>query len=141
MTKLSCSVERLGRKPTQPRFISLFHSGLSSDLDLPFQTSFRPDSLLTTTLLLLPPSLLSESTPQCEFNLHAMSTQPAESILIPASATSTSTSTTVSTKAKPKAAHHLLSGALSGLTSAVCLQPLDLLKTRLQQGYDVGRKR
>lgn len=40
-----------------------------------------------------------------------------------------------------KAAHHLTSGALSGLTSAVCLQPLDLLKTRLQQGYNVGRKR
>lgn len=39
------------------------------------------------------------------------------------------------------AGHHLLSGGLSGLTSAVCLQPLDLLKTRLQQGYDVGRKR
>lgn len=33
-----------------------------------------------------------------------------------------------------KARHHLMSGALSGLTSAVCLQPLDLLKTRLQQG-------
>lgn len=71
-----------------------------------------------------------------------MSTQPAESILIPTTSTSTSTSTAVTTtKAKPKAAHHLLSGALSGLTSAVCLQPLDLLKTRLQQGYDVGRKR
>ncbi|CAK9780611.1 mitochondrial carrier [Cutaneotrichosporon oleaginosum] len=41
----------------------------------------------------------------------------------------------------PKAAHHLTSGALSGLTSAVCLQPLDLLKTRLQQGNTVGRKR
>lgn len=74
-----------------------------------------------------------------------MSTQPAESILIPPSATSTSTSTSAAdataARAKPKAAHHLVSGALSGLTSAVCLQPLDLLKTRLQQGYDVGRKR
>ncbi|WOO77922.1 Mitochondrial glycine transporter [Vanrija pseudolonga] len=47
---------------------------------------------------------------------------------------------TVRTKADIKAQHHLLSGAISGLTSAVCLQPLDLLKTRLQQGYDVGRK-
>ncbi|GBE79071.1 Solute carrier family 25 member 38 homolog [Sparassis crispa] len=28
---------------------------------------------------------------------------------------------------------HLLSGALSGLVSTVCLQPLDLLKTRMQQ--------
>ena len=35
-----------------------------------------------------------------------------------------------------KAAHHLASGALSGFTSAICLQPLDLLKTRLQQSYD-----
>ncbi|KAJ9094294.1 hypothetical protein QFC21_006120 [Naganishia friedmannii] len=33
-----------------------------------------------------------------------------------------------------KAAHHLLSGATSGLASAVILQPLDLVKTRLQQG-------
>ncbi|KAK4689193.1 solute carrier family 25, member 38, partial [Tremellales sp. Uapishka_1] len=36
-----------------------------------------------------------------------------------------------------KARHHLASGALSGLTSAICLQPLDLLKTRVQQGNDV----
>ncbi|GHJ89564.1 hypothetical protein NliqN6_5966 [Naganishia liquefaciens] len=33
-----------------------------------------------------------------------------------------------------KATHHLLSGATSGLASAVILQPLDLVKTRLQQG-------
>jgi hypothetical protein len=38
-----------------------------------------------------------------------------------------------------KASHHLASGALSGLTSAVILQPLDLLKTRLQQGTQVDR--
>jgi solute carrier family 25 protein 38 len=36
---------------------------------------------------------------------------------------------------KLKATHHLSSGALSGLVSAVLLQPLDLLKTRLQQSY------
>ncbi|KDQ65119.1 hypothetical protein JAAARDRAFT_53029 [Jaapia argillacea MUCL 33604] len=29
---------------------------------------------------------------------------------------------------------HLLSGGLSGFASTICLQPLDLLKTRLQQG-------
>ncbi|KZT13167.1 mitochondrial carrier [Laetiporus sulphureus 93-53] len=29
---------------------------------------------------------------------------------------------------------HLLSGAVSGFASSICLQPLDLLKTRLQQG-------
>ncbi|EIW68456.1 hypothetical protein TREMEDRAFT_69380 [Tremella mesenterica DSM 1558] len=40
-----------------------------------------------------------------------------------------------------KASHHLSSGALSGFTSAVCLQPLDLLKTRLQQNYEDGRRR
>lgn len=38
-------------------------------------------------------------------------------------------------KGKLKATHHLSSGALSGFTSAVILQPLDLLKTRLQQSY------
>ncbi|KAL7422452.1 hypothetical protein Q5752_003100 [Cryptotrichosporon argae] len=40
-----------------------------------------------------------------------------------------------------KAQHHLASGALSGLTSAVCLQPLDLLKTRLQQGGHGAKRR
>jgi solute carrier family 25 protein 38 len=40
------------------------------------------------------------------------------------------------TRSDLKAAHHLSSGALSGLSSAVILQPLDLLKTRLQQGYE-----
>lgn len=41
-----------------------------------------------------------------------------------------------------QASHHLLSGALSGLSSAVVLQPLDLLKTRLQQSQGgVGSKR
>lgn len=42
---------------------------------------------------------------------------------------------TADRKGKSKAAHHLSAGALSGFTSAICLQPLDLLKTRLQQGY------
>lgn len=37
-----------------------------------------------------------------------------------------------------KATHHLLSGATSGLASAVILQPLDLVKTRLQQGAGGG---
>jgi len=36
---------------------------------------------------------------------------------------------------------HLLSGALSGLSSTIMLQPLDLLKTRLQQGETVGPSR
>jgi solute carrier family 25 protein 38 len=48
-------------------------------------------------------------------------------------------------RAKPtsKAAHHLSAGALSGFTSAIILQPLDLLKTRLQQDSHevVGFKR
>lgn len=41
------------------------------------------------------------------------------------------------------AAHHLSAGALSGFTSAIILQPLDLLKTRLQQDSHevVGFKR
>jgi solute carrier family 25 protein 38 len=44
------------------------------------------------------------------------------------------------TKSQLKAQHHLVSGGLSGLTSAVCLQPLDLLKTRLQQGRSEGKR-
>lgn len=36
---------------------------------------------------------------------------------------------------KLKAMHHLSSGGLSGFVSAVSLQPLDLLKTRVQQAY------
>ena len=39
-------------------------------------------------------------------------------------------------KGELKAWNHLSSGALSGLTSAVILQPLDLLKTRLQQAAE-----
>ncbi|OWZ37130.1 solute carrier family 25, member 38 [Cryptococcus neoformans c8] len=47
-----------------------------------------------------------------------------------------------SSKVNLQASHHLLSGALSGLSSAVVLQPLDLLKTRLQQSQgDIGSKR
>lgn len=41
-------------------------------------------------------------------------------------------------KSSLKAQHHLSSGALSGFASSVCLQPLDLLKTRLQQGQGKG---
>ncbi|WVF67493.1 hypothetical protein IAT40_002249 [Kwoniella sp. CBS 6097] len=37
-----------------------------------------------------------------------------------------------------RASHHLMSGALSGFSSAVVLQPLDLLKTRLQQASGSG---
>ncbi|KAI9637615.1 mitochondrial carrier domain-containing protein [Dioszegia hungarica] len=39
-----------------------------------------------------------------------------------------------------KAAHHLSSGGASGLASAITLQPLDLLKTRLQQAYATEAK-
>lgn len=49
-------------------------------------------------------------------------------------------------KGKSRAVHHLSAGALSGFTSAIILQPLDLLKTRLQQASpsgieEVGAKR
>lgn len=40
-------------------------------------------------------------------------------------------------KRENKAHQHLLSGGLSGLASAIALQPLDLIKTRLQQGVEV----
>nr|ODN94497.1 solute carrier family 25, member 38 [Cryptococcus depauperatus CBS 7855] len=48
---------------------------------------------------------------------------------------------TKSSKAKLQASHHLLSGALSGLSSAVVLQPLDLLKTRIQQSQGDARSK
>ncbi|WVQ95127.1 hypothetical protein IAU59_002221 [Kwoniella sp. CBS 9459] len=41
-------------------------------------------------------------------------------------------------KSNLRASHHLMSGALSGFSSAVVLQPLDLLKTRLQQASGSG---
>ncbi|ODN83624.1 hypothetical protein L202_01726 [Cryptococcus amylolentus CBS 6039] len=45
-------------------------------------------------------------------------------------------------KVNLQASHHLASGALSGLSSAIVLQPLDLLKTRLQQSQGgVANKR
>ncbi|WWC71389.1 uncharacterized protein I206_105344 [Kwoniella pini CBS 10737] len=47
---------------------------------------------------------------------------------------SSSSSSSSSSNNGLKAYHHLASGALSGLSSAIVLQPLDLLKTRLQQG-------
>lgn len=40
----------------------------------------------------------------------------------------------------PKSVSHLAAGFAGGLASAVCLQPLDLLKTRLQQSSDVLRR-
>ncbi|WWC90540.1 uncharacterized protein L201_005476 [Kwoniella dendrophila CBS 6074] len=49
------------------------------------------------------------------------------------SATATAAASSSSSKKDLKAYHHLASGALSGLSSAIVLQPLDLLKTRLQQ--------
>jgi len=39
---------------------------------------------------------------------------------------------------KREFSHHFISGAASGLISAVSLQPLDLLKTRVQQGGTTG---
>ncbi|KAF9518378.1 hypothetical protein BS47DRAFT_1338310 [Hydnum rufescens UP504] len=39
---------------------------------------------------------------------------------------------------KREFSHHFLSGASSGLISAISLQPLDLLKTRVQQGGPTG---
>ncbi|RSH87593.1 uncharacterized protein EHS24_000105 [Apiotrichum porosum] len=67
---------------------------------------------------------------------------------VPVVAAAVNASPTVASPAEPmskaqlKAQHHLMSGGLSGLTSAVCLQPLDLLKTRLQQQGTVnGQKR
>jgi len=41
-------------------------------------------------------------------------------------------------KRENKAHEHLASGGLSGLASAIALQPLDLIKTRLQQGVTAG---
>ena len=41
-------------------------------------------------------------------------------------------------KRENKAHQHLLSGGLSGLASAIALQPLDLIKTRLQQGVVIN---
>lgn len=41
-------------------------------------------------------------------------------------------------KRENKAHQHLASGALSGLASSVILQPLDLVKTRQQQGVQAG---
>ncbi|KAK6910843.1 hypothetical protein I203_104877 [Kwoniella mangroviensis CBS 8507] len=55
-----------------------------------------------------------------------------------ASSSKSRTSSTIQAKSNLKAYHHLASGALSGLSSAIVLQPLDLLKTRLQQGSGDG---
>lgn len=41
---------------------------------------------------------------------------------------------------RPKSAKHLYAGFMSGLTSAVTLQPLDLLKTRIQQSKGTSLK-
>lgn len=42
----------------------------------------------------------------------------------------------MSRKTEQKTTRHLVAGFSGGLTSAVCLQPLDLLKTRVQQSTD-----
>ncbi|WWD19230.1 hypothetical protein CI109_103688 [Kwoniella shandongensis] len=57
------------------------------------------------------------------------------------SSLSTTTSSPVTAKNGSRASHHLLSGALSGLSSAIVLQPLDLLKTRVQQASNGSSKR
>ncbi|WVW85423.1 hypothetical protein I302_107461 [Kwoniella bestiolae CBS 10118] len=62
----------------------------------------------------------------------------ADSATASAAASSSSSSSTTQSKNNLKAYHHLTSGALSGLSSAIVLQPLDLLKTRLQQGFGDG---
>ncbi|KAK6460011.1 putative mitochondrial transport protein [Scheffersomyces coipomensis] len=43
-------------------------------------------------------------------------------------------------KAVPEAKVHLISGGIAGLVSAITLQPLDLLKTRLQQQHKIENK-
>lgn len=52
--------------------------------------------------------------------------------------TSKTTSTHLKPRSSPSTAVHLVSGGAAGLVSAVTLQPLDLLKTRLQQHHAGG---
>lgn len=53
----------------------------------------------------------------------------------PTPAAPSSSSSSSGSGSRLKATHHLSSGGLSGFVSAVSLQPLDLLKTRVQQAY------
>ncbi|KAJ3354523.1 hypothetical protein GGF32_002469 [Allomyces javanicus] len=62
----------------------------------------------------------------------AMATSPTTSSAAIAATTANPT-TTPATRPKPPPAIHLLGGALSGMTTCIALQPLDVVKTRLQQ--------
>ncbi|KNE55976.1 hypothetical protein AMAG_01822 [Allomyces macrogynus ATCC 38327] len=62
----------------------------------------------------------------------AMATSPTSNAAITAATTANPT-TTPTTRPKPPPAIHLLGGALSGMTTCIALQPLDVVKTRLQQ--------
>ena len=68
---------------------------------------------------------------------------PVPALPIPLAESAAGPSSSRAVREKIVASHHLASGALSGFTSAIVLQPLDLVKTRLQQSYDgsVGSKR
>ncbi|KAK8854630.1 hypothetical protein IAR55_003369 [Kwoniella newhampshirensis] len=67
---------------------------------------------------------------------------PSATLPLSSSSSSRATSSAAATpRNNSRASHHLLSGGLSGLSSAIVLQPLDLLKTRMQQASNGSVKR